>query len=95
MRSFKNIAEADIRDEDIKDVEEFEMAEYYEDLMVDIQEDLEDLREIMKMLGLKNEVASPLNEVNTTIGNIDDIIREEIKNYGFNAEEAEENDGKW
>lgn len=91
INTFKRIAEAEARDTDIEDVEEYDLEEYYEELMEDIKEDLEELREIMKQLGLKNEIAAPINEIFTTIGSIDDVIRESLAENN----DTEENEGKW
>ena len=90
---FKSLAEKDIRDEELDDIEEYDLEEYYDELMEDIKEDLEDLREIAKQLGLKNAVTAPLNDVMSTIGSIDDDIKEALQNDTKIADE--ENEGKW
>ena len=95
LSTFRKLAEADARDTDIEDVEEYDLAEYYEELMEDIKEDLEDLRDIAKQAGLKNNITSQINDIFTTIGNIDDAIGAELEAMDNDDEADEENEGKW
>lgn len=81
MKTFRAIIEN-------RDVEEYDLEDYYTDLIDDINEDLEELRDIAKQVGVNNEAISIIKDIIINIGNINDNIQNIISNYDSEENES-------